>query len=113
MIKYRSQTEWALVFALIRMTMVQPEASRQSFDLLMSLASEGPEQCVRADNIVGIVNLLDEYATAASFVAEREQRDRRSSTVHSPQYVLITVSIKWHNSRTIQGYCYPKGTKGD
>lgn len=91
LIVIRSQTEWALVFALIRMTMVQPEASRQSFDLLISLSCEGPEQCVGADNFVGIINLLDEYATAAGVVAERAQRDSRVSAVQSPQYVLHVV----------------------
>jgi brefeldin A-resistance guanine nucleotide exchange factor 1 len=85
----RSHTEWALVFALMRMAMAQPEASRQSFDLLLSLTSEGPDQCVHADNFVGIINLLDEYATTAGSVAERQQKERRSSNAQSPQCVLV------------------------
>lgn len=73
----------------MRNTMVQPEASRQSFDLLLALATEGPGQCVRPDNFVGIINLLDEYATAAGNAAEREQKDRRASSIQSPQYVFM------------------------
>ena len=82
---YSSQTEWALVFALMRMAMAQPEASRQSFDLLLSLTTEGAEQCVHSDNFVGVVNLLDEFASAAGAVAERERREKRGSNTQSPQ----------------------------
>lgn len=77
----RSQTEWGLVFALMRSSMRQPAASRQSFELLTALVADGPEQCVSTDNFAGLVNLLDDYASAAGSAVENAgNRDRRKGS---------------------------------
>lgn len=74
----RSQTEWNVVFAMIRTTLPHPEAARLSFDLATSLTSEGSDQLVSLDNFPGLVTILDDFATAAGFATERhQQRGRR------------------------------------
>ncbi|KAL5490206.1 GEA2 [Sanghuangporus weigelae] len=84
----RSQTEWGLVFALMRSSMRQPAASRHVFELLTTLVADGPEQCVSSDNFAGLVSLLDEYASAAGSAAENAgQRDRRRES-EAPLYEL-------------------------
>ncbi|TFK67907.1 Sec7-domain-containing protein [Pluteus cervinus] len=60
-----SSTEWNLVFALVRSTIPNPDASRSSFDLTTRLVVPGPEQHITADNFPGLVMILDEFATAA------------------------------------------------
>jgi brefeldin A-resistance guanine nucleotide exchange factor 1 len=72
-----SQTEWNLVFALIRSTMSHPEAARVSFELITHLASEGPDQFVTVDNFGGLITLLDDFATSASFFVEMQQGQAR------------------------------------
>ncbi|KAJ7093181.1 hypothetical protein C8R44DRAFT_835540 [Mycena epipterygia] len=72
-----SQTEWNLVFALLRSTISHPEAARPSFELLTSLVSDGPNQTVTIDNFSGLLNLLDEFATGAGVVAEGHQHQGR------------------------------------
>ncbi|KAF8184945.1 Sec7-domain-containing protein [Mycena galopus ATCC 62051] len=79
-----SQTEWNLVFALLRTTISHPEAARPSFELLTALVSDGPEQTVTLDNFNGLLNLLDDFATAAGTVAEnRHQQGRRQEPLTS------------------------------
>ena len=74
----RSQTEWSLVFALMRSAMRQPAASRRVFELLTLLVADGPEQSVLSDNFAGLVSLLDEYASAAGLAVENtDKRDKR------------------------------------
>ncbi|KAF7972108.1 hypothetical protein HWV62_18936 [Athelia sp. TMB] len=73
----RSQTEWNLVFALIRSTISHPEAARVSFELITQLASDGPEQYVTVDNFGGLITLLDDFATAASLTVEMQQSQGR------------------------------------
>ncbi|KAJ6606553.1 hypothetical protein DFH09DRAFT_1242048 [Mycena vulgaris] len=84
-----SQTEWNLVFALLRSTIPHPEAARPSFELITTLASDGPDQTVTIDNFAGLLNLLDEFATSAGVVAETQhQQGRRReplSSANSPQ----------------------------
>ncbi|KAF8606445.1 Sec7-domain-containing protein [Ceratobasidium sp. AG-I] len=58
-----SQTEWALVFGLLRGSIVNPEAARTSFDLLVQMAST-PER-ISSDNISGLITSIEEFATAA------------------------------------------------
>jgi len=72
-----SQTEWNLVFALLRSTMSHPEAARQSFELITSLAADGPLQLVTVDNFNGLVTLLDDFATAAGAITESQQKQVR------------------------------------
>lgn len=83
--KLRSQTEWGLVFALIRTTMLQQVASRQGFSLLVSLADDGPEQTVSADNFPGLVSILDEYASVAGHAVEVAGHAERRRGPESPQ----------------------------
>ena len=77
----RSQTEWNVVFALLRSTISHPEASRQSFDILSRLAADGDEAPVTPDNFVGLVNALDEFATAASIAVDAQQQGRRTQAL--------------------------------
>ena len=72
----RSQTEWNVAFALLRSTISHPEASRQSFDILSKLPSD--EAAVTPDNFVGLVNALDEFASAASVAVDAQQQGRRT-----------------------------------
>ncbi|KAI5124326.1 hypothetical protein M0805_008933 [Coniferiporia weirii] len=85
----RSQTEWGLVFALMRSAMKQSAASRQSFELLLSLVSDGAEQCVTVDNFGGLVSILENYASAAgSAVEDSGQHDKRKGA-ESPLELTI------------------------
>lgn len=72
-----SQTEWNIVLALVRSSVSNLEAARASFDLIQRLIVEGPEQCISADNVAGLVAVLDDFASAAGIVAEVEQQARR------------------------------------
>lgn len=78
-----SQTEWGLAFALMRATISHPEASRQSFELVQSLVADGPTQCVTPDNFVGLVTVLDEYASAAGDATESQQQGRRTQALNA------------------------------
>ncbi|THH01721.1 hypothetical protein EW026_g1024 [Hermanssonia centrifuga] len=82
-----SQTEWNIVFALLRSTIDHAEASRQSFELIHKMVSDGPEQRLTADNFVGLVNVLDEYATVASFATEAQQQGRRAQALNASNQV--------------------------
>jgi brefeldin A-resistance guanine nucleotide exchange factor 1 len=72
-----SQTEWNIVLALVRSSISNLEAARASFDLIQRLTVEGSERCISADNIVGLVAVLDDFASAAGIVAEVEQQHAR------------------------------------
>ncbi|KAK0448274.1 uncharacterized protein EV420DRAFT_1567117 [Desarmillaria tabescens] len=48
-----SQTEWNLVFALVRSTVSHPEAARLSFELVTGLVTEGPQQFITFASIAG------------------------------------------------------------
>ena len=78
-----SQTEWNLVFALLRSTIPHSEASRQSFELIESLVADGPGQRITIDNYPGIIAVLDEYATAAGVATDSQQQGRRTQTLNS------------------------------
>ncbi|KAJ6618317.1 hypothetical protein B0H10DRAFT_1795581 [Mycena sp. CBHHK59/15] len=72
-----SQTEWNLVFALLRSTISHPEAARPSFELIDTLVSDGSDQTVTIDNFPGLLNILDDFATIASTVSEGQHRQGR------------------------------------
>lgn len=72
------------MFALLRTGIKHSAASRQSFDVLTGLISDGPQQCVTIDNFHGLVNLLDDYATAAGMVVEKSNIHDKKKTVDSP-----------------------------
>lgn len=83
-----SQTEWNVVFALLRSTILHPEAARPAFELITSLVSDGPEQTVTIDNFNGLLNVLDDFASAAGAVAETQHRQgRRHEPLTSAKYV--------------------------
>ena len=77
----RSQTEWNVVFALLRSTISHPEASRQSFDILAGIAAETTQELVTPDNFAGLVNALDEFATAAGIAVDAQQQGRRTQSL--------------------------------
>jgi brefeldin A-resistance guanine nucleotide exchange factor 1 len=72
-----SQTEWNIVLALVRSSVSNLEAARVSFDLIQQLTAEGPEQRISADNVSGLVAVLDDFVTAAGIVAEVEHQHAR------------------------------------
>ncbi|KAF8906002.1 Sec7-like domain is implicated in guanine nucleotide exchange function [Gymnopilus junonius] len=77
-----SQTEWNLVFALIRSTMSHADAARMSFDLIEALTAEGPENAISPDNFSGLLTVLDDFAIAASLLQEQQHhRGRRKRHV--------------------------------
>lgn len=83
----RSQTEWNLVFALIRSTMAHPEAARMSFDLIEALVADGPDNSVSLDNFSGLLTVLDDFATSANMLQEQQQqRGRRNEPLSSSRY---------------------------
>jgi len=78
-VRHSSQTEWSLVFALIRSAIPNPEAARMSFDLIASMAADGPDQIVTADNFLGLVTILDEFVTiAGAAMQDRPNKGRRT-----------------------------------
>ncbi|KAF8163113.1 Sec7-like domain is implicated in guanine nucleotide exchange function [Crassisporium funariophilum] len=86
----RSQTEWNLVFALIRSTMSHPEAARMSFDLIEALVADGPDNSVSPDNFSGLLTVLDDFATSAGILQEQQhQRGRRGEPVSSSNSAVI------------------------
>jgi len=72
-----SQTEWNIVLALVRTSLSNLEAARASFDLIQRLIVEGTEQCISADNVAGLVAVLDDFASAAGIAAGVEQQHAR------------------------------------
>lgn len=65
------------MFALIRSTISHPEGARISFELITSLAADGPDQLVTVDNFGGLITLLDDFATSASLAVEMQQGQGR------------------------------------
>ena len=72
-----SQTEWNIVLALVSSSVPNLEAARVSFDFIERLIVEGSERCISADNIAGLVAVLDDFASAAGIAAEVEQQHAR------------------------------------
>ena len=85
----RTQTEWNLVFALIRLTMTHPEAARMSLDLIETLVADGPDNSVSLDNFSGLLTVVDDFATSASVLQEQQQqRGHRNEPLSSSKYLL-------------------------
>ncbi|CUA75851.1 putative protein C211,03 [Schizosaccharomyces pombe 972h-] [Rhizoctonia solani] len=78
-----SQTEWALVFSLLRGSIVNTEASKTALDLLIQIAST-PER-VSSDNVSGLITSLEEFAIAAgsSVAGKRQKQTRAPPPLHS------------------------------
>jgi brefeldin A-resistance guanine nucleotide exchange factor 1 len=72
-----SHTEWNIVLALVRSSVSNLEAARAAFDFIHQLIAEGPERCISADNVAGLVAVLDDFASAAGIVTEVEQQHAR------------------------------------
>ncbi|KAJ3741888.1 hypothetical protein DFH05DRAFT_1503047 [Lentinula detonsa] len=93
--KYReiikSQTEWKLVFALLRSTLTHSEAARLSFELVNSLVADGPEQLVTMDNFSALITLLNDFATIAGGTVEAHQNQRRR---HGPLTVSNSPAVE-------------------
>ncbi|KAG6874307.1 hypothetical protein C0995_001532 [Termitomyces sp. Mi166 len=68
-----SQTEWNLVFALMRSTLANSEAARLSFDLINNMLSDGSDQCITIDNFSGLIMILDDFMMVAGTLTERSQ----------------------------------------
>ncbi|KAJ8519864.1 hypothetical protein ONZ45_g3215 [Pleurotus djamor] len=86
----RSQTEWNVVFALLRSTMSHTEAARLSFEFITTVCCDGPGQVVTPDNFSGLIMVLDDYATAASRAIESQQmRGRQKQQLTSAQSPII------------------------
>ncbi|GBE82378.1 Uncharacterized protein SCP_0407620 [Sparassis crispa] len=84
-----SQTEWNIVFALMRSTIAHPEASRQSFQLITSLVSQGPEQRVTMDNFTGLIGVLEEFSAVASTAVEAQQQGRRTQSLNTSNSPIV------------------------
>jgi brefeldin A-resistance guanine nucleotide exchange factor 1 len=61
----RSATEWNLVFALWSATAAKEEAAVTSFSLISQLAAGQLAIGLNADNFVGFVRVLNDFATVA------------------------------------------------
>ncbi|KAI8998783.1 Sec7-domain-containing protein [Trametes punicea] len=84
-----SQTEWNVVFSLLRSTISHPEASRQSFGILSSIVDDGPKQLVTPDNFNGLVNALDEFATVAGIAVDAQQQGRRTQSLNASNSPIV------------------------
>ncbi|KAI0811245.1 Sec7-domain-containing protein [Irpex lacteus] len=82
------QTEWNVVFSLVKSTIGHPEASKQAFEFIHGLI-EGPENRVTVDNFGGLVSVLDDYATAAGIATEAQQQGRRTQGLNSSNSPIV------------------------
>lgn len=69
-----SQAEWNAVLALVPSSVSDPEAAHVSFDFVQRLTADGPEQCITANNVAGLVAMLDDFVDTAGIIAEAEHR---------------------------------------
>lgn len=59
-----------------------------SFDLITTITSDGPDQLITGDNFVGLVTILDDFATIAGTSTESMQvKGRRNEPLTSSKYV--------------------------
>ncbi|ESK85960.1 golgi-specific brefeldin a-resistance guanine nucleotide exchange factor 1 (bfa-resistant gef 1) [Moniliophthora roreri MCA 2997] len=87
----KSQTEWNLIFAVIKSTISNPEAARLSFELVSSLIGDGDGQLVNGDNFNGLLTLLEDFAMHAGFSVESQLRHGRR---HEPLTSANTPAIE-------------------
>lgn len=57
--------------------MSQADAAKKSFDLISGMINDGPDVLVTLDNFAGLVNVLDDFASAASAATEAHRQRRR------------------------------------
>ncbi|KAG8748165.1 GDP/GTP exchange factor for ARF [Ceratobasidium sp. 414] len=87
-----SQTEWALVFGLIRGSTVNPEAARVSLELLVQLASTPGR--VTPDNILGLITSLEDFAATAGNGVVAKRRGQPRPSVAPPLDASIERGVK-------------------
>ena len=59
-----------------------------SFDLITAITSDGPDQLIMGDNFVGLITILDDFATVAGTSTESKQvKGRRNEPLTSSKYV--------------------------
>ncbi|KDQ13235.1 hypothetical protein BOTBODRAFT_633172 [Botryobasidium botryosum FD-172 SS1] len=74
----RSQTEWGLIFGLIRGLVSHHEAGKVAFQVIVDLVGDG--NTVTADNYLGLIAILDEFANVASYtIGGKRQEERRGA----------------------------------
>ena len=64
----------------MRNSAANPGAAKQSFEIVVSLISDGPDQCITQDNIHGLINLLDFYASAVTVALDGLTAESRRDT---------------------------------
>lgn len=110
---YSSQTEWNLIFAVIRSTLSNPEASRLSFELLEKLSLEGPDEFVTVDNFSGMITVLDEFAsTAGATVEAMHKGGRRVRMPTAAEYVISSLNEHSSNLMNVQLIACSSRSKG-
>lgn len=74
-----------------------------SFDLIDGLTAEGPDHSLSVDNFLGLLTILDDFATAASTLQEQQlHKRRRAEPLSSSKYVnklgckSVVVDTNWH-----------------
>lgn len=73
--------------------MSNPEAARSSFEFISRLASDGPDQIITADNFLGLVMVLDEFATnAGTPLGKQAHTNRQPEPPMSPKLVIHIVT---------------------
>jgi len=108
----RSQTEWNLFFAIIRSNIPHSEGARMSFDFITTVTTDGPDQLITGDNFVGLVTVLDDFATVAGISTESKQaQGRRNEPLNSSKCVgYAETSCQAYN---FQFLCCQSRQKGD
>lgn len=87
----RSQTEWNLFFAIIRSNIPHSEGARTSFDFITTITSDGPDQLITGDNFLGLITILDDFATIAGTSTESKHvKGRRNEPLTSSNSSVVT-----------------------
>ncbi|EIW85385.1 Sec7-domain-containing protein [Coniophora puteana RWD-64-598 SS2] len=79
-----SQTEWNLIFAVLRSTISNPEAARSTYDMVVALANDRPQQRVTPDNFAGLLTVLDGFANGAGVAVTAKQVRGRRAPIQPP-----------------------------
>jgi hypothetical protein len=69
LIPHRSQTEWSVVFAVLRRTITHTEAASLAFQFLSDLV-QNQDELMTTDNYAGTIMLLDDFASLGGVVTE-------------------------------------------
>ena len=70
-----------------------------SFELITNIASTGPDQLVTVDNFLGLVTILDDFATIAGKATESRQiRGYQNEPLSSSKFVDQRTEIRSYDS---------------